>query len=272
MDDSSVSVRFVSLCSSSRHGNAYLIEGPQGDRILIDCGVRLRRLEKILGDLQVDPQTIKGIFLTHEHHDHTQALRIKTPFPQRYGIPVYATGAFWGATKKSIGCLDRHLSRQIPRSGLLRVGEFTISPFVKPHDAVDPVSFLIRSKQTQVAVVTDLGCVPDPLINVLRGSEYLIFESNHDPELEINSGRDYHLVRRVLGSQGHLSNEQAGKALARIVNQHTRGILLAHLSLDCNRPDLAKEVVDHELRAVNYRGVLKVAPADRPSDWFGLED
>jgi phosphoribosyl 1,2-cyclic phosphodiesterase len=272
MDDPSVSIRFVSLCSSSQYGNAYLIEGPQGDRILIDCGVRLRRLEKILSDLQVDPQTIKGIFLTHEHQDHTMALKIKTPFPQRYRIPVYATGEFWGATKNSIGCLDGHLSRRIPRSGNLRIGEFTILPFVKPHDAVDPVSFLIRSRQTQVGVVTDLGCVPDSLIDVLKGSEYLIFESNHDPELELNSGRDYHLVRRVLSNHGHLSNEQAGKALARIVNRHTRGVLLAHLSLDCNRPELAEQVVGRELRTVNYRGVLKVAPADRPSDWFGLGD
>ena len=124
---------------------------PQGDRDFNRLRVRLRRLEIILCDLQVDPLTIKGIFLTHEHQYHTMALKIKTPFPQRYGITVYATGEFWGATKNSIGCLDGHLSRRIPRSGNLRVGEFMVSPFVKPHDAVDPV-FLIRSQQTQVGV------------------------------------------------------------------------------------------------------------------------
>jgi len=268
MDDTRVSIRFVSLSSSSQHGNAYLIEGPQGDRILVDCGIRLRRMENILSQLGVDPRTIKGIFLTHEHQDHSMALKLRIPFPQRYGIPVYATTEFWGTIKKSMGCLDDNLSRRIPRSGTMRVGEFSISAFVKPHDAVDPISFSVRTKNTQVAVVTDLGWVPDYLVDYLQGSEYLIFESNHDPEMELNSGRDYHLVHRVLGNRGHLSNQQAAKALARIVSQNTRGVLLAHLSLDCNRPELAEQVVGQELQSVNYKGFLKVAPGDGPSAWF----
>jgi phosphoribosyl 1,2-cyclic phosphodiesterase len=270
MDDTRVSIRFISLSSSSQHGNAYLLEGPKGTRILIDCGIRLRRMEKILGELGIDPHTIQGIFLTHEHQDHTMSLKLRIPFPQRYGIPVYATPDFWSVIKKSIGCLDVNLCRRVPRSGILRVGEFYISSLVKPHDAVDPISYIVRTKNTQVGVVTDLGWVPDTLVEQLQGSEYLIFESNYDPEMEMNSGRDYHLVHRVMGNQGHLSNHQAGKALAQIVTRNTRGVLLAHLSLDCNRPELAQKVVSQELRTVNYNGFLKVAPGDGPSEWNGL--
>jgi phosphoribosyl 1,2-cyclic phosphodiesterase len=268
MVNSIVSIRFISLSSSSRYGNAYLFEGPQGTRILIDCGVKLRRMEKILDELRVDPLSIQGIFLTHEHYDHIAALKLRIPLPQRYGIPVYATSHLWSVIKKTIGPLDSCLVRRVPRNATLRVGELSITSFGKPHDAVDPVSFLIRTNNVKAAVVTDLGWVPDSLIELLRGTEYLVFESNHDQEMELNSGRDDRLVQRVLGSNGHLSNHQAARALSKIINQDTRGIMLAHLSLDCNQPDLAQRIVGKELRVVNYQGFLTVAPGDGPSKWF----
>lgn len=263
-----MSIRFISLSSSSRFGNAYLVEGPGKVRILVDCGIRLRRMEALLCSLGIDPASIQAIFLTHEHGDHTAALKPKTPFPQKYGIPVYANRGLWQRLRREIGCLDPQLMRVMTDACPIEVGNLSVSAFAKPHDAVAPLGYIIRGGEEQLGVVTDLGNVTTQIVERLKGSEYLIFESNHDYEMERASDRPWSLIRRVLGDEGHLSNHQAAEALARVVNRQTRGIALAHLSLDCNTPELAEETVGKELKKTPYKGFLATLPADKASRWF----
>jgi phosphoribosyl 1,2-cyclic phosphodiesterase len=106
----------------------------------------------------------------------------------------------------------------------------------------------------------DLGHVPDSIERVLTGLTHLVFESNHDVQMERESGRPYYLIRRVLGDLGHLSNGQAAESLSRMVTADTRQVILAHLSIDCNTPEIAKDAVGASLSSAGRNVALHTAP------------
>jgi len=250
---------FSSLGSCSTAGNSFFVQGPGPTRLLVDCGVRLRRLEDRLRALDVDPAGIDAVLISHEHTDHVNALRLVHPFAARHGIPVYAPDGFWRVS----GHIARRLPglcRRLEPESTVRLGGLGVTTLRKPHDAADPVAFVISGGQERLAVVTDLGHVPPALQAGLRDCTYYIFESNHDPGLERRSRRPWPLIRRVMGDLGHLSNQQAAAVLANLVGPATRSILLAHLSLDCNTPELAESVVGEALAARGFRGGLLAAP------------
>lgn len=260
--------RVASLASSSQFGNAFLIEGPLGTRILVDCGVRLRRTLAALSALDVEPSSIDAIFLTHEHQDHVQALQIRVPFAQRYGIPVYAPPGVWAALAGRVGHLEPPLQRLVTTGKGIQVGELQVSSFVKPHDAAEPVGYMVGAGGARCCVVTDLGGVPEDMLRTLRGSEYFIFESNHDPGMQRASGRPHSLIARILGPEGHLSNEQAATALARLATKDTRLVMLAHLSTECNTPALAFTTTQRTLSKHAYGGELVVLPGGSPTPFL----
>lgn len=261
-------MRFCSLSSCSQFGNAYLVEAADGTRVLVDVGVRIRRLEQYLAEVGVEPASISAIFMTHDHADHVAALTLRTPFPNKHRIPVFATGGFWRAFARRGVPLNPLLQRTLRGPDPVQVGPLTVRPFAKPHDAPDPVSYVIGEGEERLAVVTDLGHVPREAHGLLSGCDYYIFESNHDREMELGSGRSWDLIQRVVGDWGHLSNLQAAEALAALAGARTREVVLAHLSLDCNTPDLARATVHGCLQSAGFRASVTVAPPDRPSPWF----
>lgn len=265
---------FWSLSSSSTFGNAYLIENSSGTRILIDCGVPLRRLEAALLDLGVAPETLSAVFITHDHTDHVRALTPKKPFAARHGIPVYATGAFWESWRfdwhDSLGELAETIEPGRPvcveNAGNSATGPLRVIAVEKPHDAPCPVGYIIEGGKERLAVLTDLGHMPENIIRAAHGVDHLIIESNHDRDMELRSNRHWYLKQRVLGPRGHLSNDQAADALKAIVTASTKTVLLAHLSLECNLPDLAQNTAASALSRTGFGGRLLVAPPDRPSE------
>lgn len=255
----------ASISSSSVHGNAYIMWDDSSGPVLFDCGTPLTKLLRGLEALGFSPGDIRAVFISHEHTDHIQALCLKRPFPERFSIPVYASPLFW---RWYFGCgysLDRDLVRTIQDGERVKAGGFVIGAFWKPHDSVDPLSFLVEGKDGRAALLTDLGHVPTRIISLLRGVEYLVLESNHDVEMERSSGRPYALVARVLGDYGHLSNVQAGAALSRIATKNTRKVILAHLSVDCNTPEMAIRSCSDALDGCGFAGELRVAPAREPT-------
>lgn len=238
-----------------------------------------------MAGLGVNPASLDAIFLSHEHNDHIRALTVKHPFSQRHGVPVYAPARFWRTTAPRLGPMEPRWCRTIEPGQTVTVGDrgdrpgrsgaapLRVTAFAKSHDATDPVSFALSSAGERLGVVTDLGRAdPDAdagLFSLLRGCEHLIFESNHDENLERASGRPAHLIARVLGPRGHLSNNQAGRALARLVTGATRSVVLAHLSLECNTPALALETVRGHLRGTAFAGRLTAAPPDTPGELLG---
>lgn len=206
-------------------------------------------------------------------------------------MPVYAPARLWRHAARRLGPIERRWCRTIEPGQTVAVGgragcaeggaplqaplqaPLRVTAFAKSHDAADPVSFALSTTSERLGVVTDLGRAdPDAdagLFSLLRGCEHLIFESNHDVGLERASGRHPDLIARVLGPRGHLSNDQAGRALARLVTGATRSVVLAHLSLDCNTPALALETVREHLRGTAFAGRLAVAPPDAPGELLG---
>lgn len=278
-------MRFSSLASSSKAGSAYLIEGGDGTRVLVDCGLGIRRLEARLWESGANPASVSGVFLTHGHSDHVAAVRLRRPFTRKFHVPLYASRSLLasladgvavgpagdtGAGAPEGGPFASGLGEAHPLRAAtpVQVGGLEVTPFLKPHDADDPFGFVLTDGESRLAVVTDLGCVSREIVRLLRGSTFLVFESNHDVDMELNSGRPAHLIRRVLGDRGHLSNEQAGEALAEIAGPETRMVVLAHLSDECNTPELALSTVSRYLDEAGYGGGLAVAPMFQRSCQF----
>lgn len=248
-------MRFCSLSSCSRAGSAYLIEGGDGTRVLVDCGPGIRRLEADLWAHGVDPASLSGVLVTHGHSDHIRALCLKTPFPVKHRVPLFASRS----VIRLVGG-NRYGAHVVTAGDRLIIGGLEVAAFAKAHDCPEPLGFAVTDGCCRAAVVTDLGRVTREMIALLRDTTYLIFEANHDVDLELGSGRPFTLIRRVLGDHGHLSNDQAGQALAEIVGPGTRMVLLAHLSDECNTPALAYETVARYLDQAGYAGGLGVAP------------
>jgi phosphoribosyl 1,2-cyclic phosphodiesterase len=219
-------------------------------------------MEESLAELCVEPSALSAVLVTHEHVDHIRALQLKRPFPDKYSVRVFAPRLFW-QTAPGVDAVSNSLRVSFSREEVMPIGIFEVTPMRKPHDSLVSVGFRIDVKGGPSAVVlTDLGEVPDEVIGLSRGANYIVIESNHDRNMELASGRPSSLINRVLSNWGHLSNEQAGQALRGIVDVNTRGVMLAHLSLDCNTPRLALSTVAPYLRQSGFSGVLEVASPD----------
>jgi phosphoribosyl 1,2-cyclic phosphodiesterase len=215
------------------------------------------------------PEELCGILITHEHSDHIAALTIAKPFSERYGVPVYATTRTWRVMQNWCGPMSPEFKQEIVRGTAFGAGSFEIVPFGKSHDAVEPLGFLVRADGQSLVVLTDVGRIEAPHLSDLANADYYVFESNHDYDMEIHSGRPAALISRVLGPRGHLSNEQAADALAKLAGDNTRVVLLAHLSLDCNHPGLARETVSAALAVCGSRARVLVAAAGKPGEMLG---
>jgi len=258
-------MRFCSLASSSRAGNAYVIQSAE-TTILVDFGVRLRRMEQSLDSVGVNPSEIDAVLITHEHGDHCRGLHIKHPLHARYGIDaLYSSRGTW----RQLGAPDAAPYRTVGPSCPVLIGGIRVRALPTSHDAAEPQGFMFCSGEEQLGLVTDLGTVEPHIITALRGAHHLVFESNHDVRMEEESGRPLHLIQRVMGRAGHLSNEQAGAALAEIAGHDTRTVLLAHLSTECNTPERASATCSTYLERAGRSCPVQVAPSAEPSPWFG---
>jgi phosphoribosyl 1,2-cyclic phosphodiesterase len=253
-------VYIASLSSSSTCGNAYVVWGGSGRPILIDCGVSIRRLVASLRELGIEPGDLAGLFITHEHSDHVKAMCLVTPFAEKYRLPVYASRGFWRWYSRFSCRLDRDLVRTIEAGEEVSVSRSGVRAFAKPHDALEPLGFVVECDGERAGFAMDLGHVTEEVESCLRGVEYLVFESNHDVDMERSSGRPWPLIQRVLGRLGHLSNDQAAEALCALVTCETKRVILAHLSMDCNTPEIARTAVLGSLEEAGKRVPVDVAP------------
>ncbi len=260
-------MHYLSLASSSTYGNSFLVVAESGDMVMIDVGLGLKRTLEGINRVGLDVKRLKGIFVTHEHGDHTRALMLKKSLAERLGVPLYAPRALWRIWGGDFG--ERHrslgLRQYIEPGSIVSLGDISVDVVEKPHDSVVSQGYIVSEGEKQLAVLTDLGYVSDVLVERLQSVQHLILESNHDVDMQLRSERPYFLIQRVLGDYGHLSNEQAGELLARLSGLES--VLLAHLSMDCNSPRLARS---SGLKWLEHRDVvLEVAPADHPSVLMG---
>lgn len=255
-------LRFRSLASGSS-GNATLIEarcGAQTNRLLVDCGLGRRALEAALAAAGCAPGELDAVFVTHEHGDHTGCVQWLV---QHHRIPLWTSEGTW----RGMGCPEFGPTLRIARSGIdFGIGALSCRPFAVPHDAREPLQIRCSDGQSHLGIVTDLGHVPESVLQALDGCTALLLESNHDTEMLARSSYPPFLKRRVGGDFGHLSNLQAAAALAAWHHPRLGVVVAAHLSERNNHPALAQSHLAQSCGCTPSE--IAVAAPRRGTDWF----
>lgn len=257
----------VCVLGSGSGGNSTYVAS-ETTAILIDAGLSGRATGLRLAECHASAESIQAICVTHEHSDHTSGLAVLHRGGQ---VKLYANHATVEGIESRAGN-EKKLQWNIFSTGSnFVIGDLSIDPFSVPHDAYDPVGFIVRCGETRVGVVTDMGVVTVLIRERLRACNVLVIESNHDEQMLKEADRPWHLKQRIAGRQGHLSNQHAAELLSEIAGPHLKAVFLAHLSSECNSPELALSTVSAALKAKGYPQVrVMVAPSDQVSElWQG---
>jgi phosphoribosyl 1,2-cyclic phosphodiesterase len=256
-----VAARLTILGSGSAGNCAYLEAGET--RLLVDAGFSARQIRQRLAALQRTPETLTGILITHEHSDHIQGL---PQLAARLGLPVYCNRL----TRDEIVHTfpeARFDFRLFETGASFDVGDVGVESFSVPHDAQDPVGFLLRTNEGNLGFLTDLGHATKLVIERVRCANVLVLEANHDVKLlQEDPRRPWSLKQRILSRHGHLSNEAAAEVAEQIVTAGLQRLYLGHLSRDCNRPELALNAVNRRLHQLGATHVsVETASQDAPA-------
>lgn len=241
-------MELASIASGSS-GNCIYI-GNESSHFLVDAGISRKRIVEGLADIEVRPEDIDGIFITHEHMDHISGLGV---FLRKYPVPVYATAKTIDRifAVKSLGAIDRELFSSVSPDSPLKIGNIKVEASSTYHDAADPVCYTFQDGNSKVGIATDFGTYDDYLVEKMQGCETLLVEANHDLNMLMVGPYPYPLKRRIMGNQGHLSNERAGQFLSKVIGKNCKNVFLGHLSKENNYGELAYETVRVELLAHN---------------------
>ncbi len=257
-------MEFCTIASGSS-GNCTLVsEG--NTHILIDAGISMRRTVSAIRSFGVEPDMLSGIFVTHEHSDHISGLEVLS---RRYDIPVFASKMTADALLSRGLCAGSRL-RPFPAGIAFDLGDILIHSFRTPHDTPESVGYKLSAGGASLAFATDLGFIPDSVLEAVSGADAVILEANHDVDMLMSGNYPYYLKKRILGNGGHLSNETAAKCAVHLVKAGVSRIVLAHLSLENNRPDLALGAVSAALREAGAECLLSAAPRETPGTRFSL--
>lgn len=238
----------VCILASGSAGNAIYVESRRA-RLLIDAGLSGTDLARRLAQIGRTFDELDGVIITHEHTDHIKGLR---PIARRR-IPLYLnrstyaamTGPQWESSLRS--ALPLEAIRWVENGHSFTIHDLVCSPFTVSHDAADPFGLAITDGRVRVGIATDLGFVSGLVLERLKHAHLLILEANHDEAMLKNGRYPWPVKQRILGQYGHLSNGAAATAIEHLVHADIQEVILAHLSQENNRPDLAIEAASEAL-------------------------
>lgn len=239
---------FCSLASGSS-GNCQYIQSDK-TRLLVDAGMSGKYVKAALEAIGVDIYAIDGILLTHEHTDHICGLGV---LMRRYQLQLYVLESTWAVVAPKIGTVPLEHVHVFADMDGITVGDILVEAVPVSHDAVAPLCYGFSNGEARIGIATDLGTVTDAIIDRFKACDVIMIEANHDLEM-LKVGRyPLALKRRILSEVGHLSNEDAGYIAREILRfGRAKYIVLAHLSLENNFPDLAYETVRSILEADGF--------------------
>lgn len=259
-------MKFCSLYSGSS-GNSIFIASDNA-KVLIDAGLSGKKIDDALKHIGEESSSIDGIFITHEHIDHIKGVGVLS---RKYDIPIYANDNTWAVMEKNIGKIKEHNIRIMDRRSSITINDLEIRSFNIPHDAIAPVGYTVSYAGKNASVVTDFGVFTEEIRDNIIDSDIILLESNHDVNMLRMGPYPYKLKLRVLGENGHLSNEDCGSAIVSLLkNDKKKQIVLGHLSGTNNHPDLAYQTVVDVLSANGIRPgddvILQLASRHNPSE------
>ena len=234
-------IKFLSLGSGSS-GNCYYL-GTEKYGILIDAGIGIRNIKKILKENRLDFNTIEAVFITHDHADHIKAVG---HLGEKHGIPIYSTPEIHQGINRSY-CVTEKLSTSINnifKEESIKIKDFKVTAFEVPHDGTDNVGYCIEIDGKVFSFLTDLGEITETAAKYIEKADYLIIETNYDDEMLAMGPYPKHLRDRISSSHGHMSNKDTAKFLAENFPINLKYLWLCHLSKDNNHPELAYKTVE----------------------------
>ncbi len=257
----------ITILGSGSAGNCTLIE-TDTTRLLVDAGLSGRQIAHRLALINRNIDQVSGVILTHEHSDHVRGLGVLC---KSRPLPVYANRLTAEAVTTDPEWQEKvRISWRLFSTGTsFEVGDLLVESFSVPHDAYDPVGYVIRHPGSGLAVgvLTDLGHATKLVTERVRQMDVLVVEANHDLKLlQEDAARPWALKQRIMSRHGHLSNDAAATLASDVACDKLRHVLLAHLSRDCNRPELARQAVADKLRKIgaNHTAVT-VSSQDKPT-------
>lgn len=257
-------LNFCSLYSGSS-GNSLFIE-TENTKLLVDAGVSSKKIETALNNLEIDPSSIDGILITHEHLDHVRGLGT---FAKKFNVPVFVNSKTLDNMPEQRDKLDLNIVNNFTVGEEFEINDLSINSFQIPHDAANPCGFVISNSKKTIGIATDIGHMTSNILKKLEPSDFILIESNYEPEILKYSPYPYNLKTRIAGPNGHLPNEEAGKTIAYLLKNNLKTAMLGHLSKENNFPELAYKTVVEELISNNYNENslnLSVANRDIPGN------
>ena len=251
----------LSVLASGSSGNCTYIAS-ETTHLLIDAGLSGKKTINLLEQIDANAEHINAICLTHEHSDHRSGLGV---LQRKFGLQLFGNAGTIEAVE-----MDKKLAglkwNVFSAGSAFSIGDLVVEPFSVPHDSYDPVGFVIRYADIRVGVITDMGVATAAIRDRLKGCSALVVESNHDEDMLREADRPWMLKQRIAGRQGHLSNSQAGELVVDVAGPELKSVFLAHLSGDCNTPELALSSMRSVLDGNNLEHIdLYMTFADKAS-------
>ncbi len=249
---------FSPLCSGSSGNASYLEAG--GVRLLIDAGITGKRMKELLDMVDVAPESLNAILVTHEHSDHVSGVGVLS---RKYDLPVYAAAECWGNMPKFIGEIAQKNIRVFEPDREFYFKQLCVHPFSTPHDAAHAVGYTFVHEGKKLSIMTDIGHVSNGMLEAVAQSDLILLEANHDVDMLRAGSYPYNLKMRILSSRGHLCNEDAGLVLQKLYDRGVKNAILGHLSQENNTPELALVTVRSVLESAGLLESMFVTVADR---------
>src|SRR4030095_12897980 len=254
-----MSLQIASLNSGS-NANCYYV-GNKNEAILIDAGLSCRETDKRMKRLGLDINLVKAIFISHEHADHIAGLPVLS---KKYKLPVYITQNTLRSCNFEI---EKSLVFSFTRSSPVSIGELSIIPFIKSHDANDPHSFIVSNNSVHVGVITDVGYACKHVIKHFKLCTAVFLESNYCEQMLENGSYPLHLKRRISSKKGHLSNDQALELFLKHKPENLQLLILSHLSQNNNHPEIVNKMFTQNAGGVK----VVIASRHKETELFNIE-
>jgi phosphoribosyl 1,2-cyclic phosphodiesterase len=224
----------ITILASGSGGNAALVRTDTAS-FLVDAGLSTKELTLRLASCGVEPRDLCAILVTHEHGDHTKGL---PQWCKKHGTPIYCNRQTAAVLRDKV---TEFCGWKIFESGAeFSLEGTTVRSFLVPHDAVEPVGFVIRERAHSFGFLTDLGHATTLVTESIRDVDGLLIEANYDEQLlEKDTKRPWSIKQRIQSRHGHLSNTAAAETVSLIRHDGLGHLLLGHLSRDCNSEELA---------------------------------